>query len=133
MVVATTYKDEKVYEHFGHTPHFKIYTMGDDKMVGMEVIDTNAHGHAAMAQILIDRKVEALICGDIGLEAFKMLDEAGIEIYAGYSDYADLCFVAYTHNNLIRATESVCQGHDCNCKGECGDDHCGGDCGECHW
>lgn len=133
MVIAATYKDEKVYQHFGHTPHFKIYTVTDDGQIGMEVIDTKGQGHKAMADLLYEKEVNVLICGDIGLEAYRLLDEYGIRIYAGYSDYADICMVAYLHDNLVRATEAVCEGHDDCEKGECGDCHCGGDCGSCHF
>lgn len=132
MIIATTYKDEKVYEHFGHTPHFKIYKVNDDNTIEMKVIDNEGHGHTAMAQVLIDEGVDKLICCDIGLAAFKLLEEHNIEIYAGYSDYADVCAIALLKGNLIRATEAVCEDNE-GCGGSCGDDcDCGGDCSSCH-
>ena len=133
MVVAATYKDEKVYQHFGSTPHFKIYEVGEDGGVSVGVIDTDKRGHKPMVDLLLKHEVTDLICDDLGAEAYKLLDEAGIRIYAGYEDYADVCFLALLKGNLIRATEAVCQDKQAGCGGECGDDcECGGDCSSCH-
>ena len=134
MVVAATYKDGNVYQHFGTTPQFKIYRV-EEGTIAQEIVDTTDTGHEAMAKILLDKGVNALICDDIGSEAYKILDDNNIEIYAGYSDPADVCMVAFMHGNLIRATSAVCQDHEEEeeCTGECGNCHCGGDCGDCHW
>ena len=135
MVVAATYKDGKVFQHFGTTPQFKIYKV-EEGTISQEIIDTGETGHEAMAKLLIDKGVNALICDDIGKGAFKLLEENNIEIYAGYEDMADVCMVAYMHGNLKKATEACCQEHDDGgeeCMGECGNCHCGGDCGDCHW
>ncbi|MBR5336396.1 MAG: dinitrogenase iron-molybdenum cofactor biosynthesis protein [Lachnospiraceae bacterium] len=134
MVVAATYKDGNIFQHFGTTPQFKIYRV-EEGTIAQEIVDTTDTGHEAMAKFLIDRGVNALICDDIGAGAYKLLDDNNIEIYAGYSDPADVCMVAYMHGNLVRATSAVCQGHEGEeeCMGECGNCHCGGDCGDCHW
>ena len=133
MVVAATYKNGKVFGHFGTTPQFKIYKV-EEGTISQEVIDTGETGHGPMVKLLTDRGVGALICDDIGKEAFRLLEENNIEVYAGYSDMADVCMVAYMHGNLQRATEAVCQENEGEeCMGECGNCHCGGDCGDCHW
>ena len=134
MVVAATYMDGKVFQHFGTTPQFKIYTV-EEGTISQQIIDTTDKGHEALTKVLLDKGVNALICDDIGLEAFRILNENNVDIYAGYSDMADVCMGALMHGNLIKATEAVCNGHsdDEECLGECGDCHCGGDCGDCHF
>ena len=107
--------------------------MGEDGSVSVGVIDTDKRGHKPMVDLLLKHEVTDLICDDLGAEAYKLLDEAGIRIYAGYEDYADVCFLALLKGNLIRATEAVCQDKQAGCGGECGDDcECGGDCSSCH-
>ena len=32
MKIAVTYENEQVFQHFGHTPAFKIYTVEDGKI-----------------------------------------------------------------------------------------------------
>lgn len=130
MIVAVTYKDGYCYEHFGTTPQFKIYTV-EGSIVKQEIVDTDKTGHTAMVSFLKERNVETLICGDIGPEAFKALTNSNIDIYAGYSDNADVCFVALLHNNLLKTEEYMCSGHGeggCECGENC---ECGGDCSSC--
>lgn len=52
MKVAVTYKNEEIFQHFGHTEQFKIYTIEDEKIVSSTVIDTNGSGHGALADFL---------------------------------------------------------------------------------
>ena len=41
MKVAVTYgEDEMVFQHFGHTERFKIYTVEDGKVISGEVVET---------------------------------------------------------------------------------------------
>ena len=45
MKVAVTYgEDEMVFQHFGHTERFKIYTVEDGKVLSGEVVDTAGAG-----------------------------------------------------------------------------------------
>ena len=41
MIVAVTYENGMVFQHFGHSEAFKIYTVEDEKVVSSEVVDTN--------------------------------------------------------------------------------------------
>ena len=44
MKIAVTYDNGTVYQHFGHTEQFKIYTVEDNKVVSSETIDTGDSG-----------------------------------------------------------------------------------------
>ncbi|MFR9047123.1 MAG: NifB/NifX family molybdenum-iron cluster-binding protein [[Clostridium] leptum] len=48
MKIAVTYDNGTVYQHFGHTKQFKIYTVEDNKVVSSENRDT-VTGHARLA------------------------------------------------------------------------------------
>ena len=45
MVIAVTYENGQVFQHFGHSEYFKIYEVEDGKIVKSEVYDTNGQGH----------------------------------------------------------------------------------------
>lgn len=48
MKIAVTYDENgQVFQHFGHTEHFKIYEFGDSGLVNTMVIGTNRTGHEA--------------------------------------------------------------------------------------
>ena len=66
MKVAICYENGLVFQHFGHTQQFKVYDIADGKISHSEVVDTNGQGHGALADVLKDLGVDALICGGIG-------------------------------------------------------------------
>lgn len=41
MKIAVTYENGNIFQHFGHTAQFKIYTVENGKVVSSEVVDTN--------------------------------------------------------------------------------------------
>ena len=89
MRVAVTYEDGNVFQHFGHTEKFKIYEVEDGKIVSDSIMDTNGTGHEALADLLADRGVDALICGGMGQGAKDALTAAGLQICAGAEGDAD--------------------------------------------
>ena len=58
MIIATTYKDEHVYEDFGKTPQMKIYEIGEDKTIKQKIVDIDFTGHKKMVQFLKENKAE---------------------------------------------------------------------------
>ena len=47
MRIAVTYDNGKIFQHFGRTEQFKVYEVGDNKVVSSEVIGSNGVGHGA--------------------------------------------------------------------------------------
>ena len=89
MKIAVTYENGQIFQHFGHTEQFKIYTVEDGKIVSSEVVDTNGSGHGALAGFLAEQNVTVLICGGIGGGAQMALVGAGIKLYGGVSGSCD--------------------------------------------
>ena len=83
MKIAVTYENGQVFQHFGHTEQFKIYTVEDGKVVSSEVVGTNGQGHGALAGFLKERGIDTLICGGIGGGARNALSEAGVRLFPG--------------------------------------------------
>lgn len=69
MRIAVTYEDGEVFQHFGHSEQFKLYDVENGTIVGEQVVGTNGSGHGALAGFLQTAKVDALICGGIGMGA----------------------------------------------------------------
>lgn len=61
MKIAVTYENGQIFQHFGHTKAFKIYTVEDNKVVSADVVDTNGSGHGALAGMLRILGVDTLI------------------------------------------------------------------------
>ncbi len=116
MKAAVTYESGTVFQHFGHTEFFKIYEIADGKITGSELISSGGSGHGALAGLLKEQGVNALICGGIGGGAKTALAEAGIAVYGGVSGDADKaaedlrresCPMTRTLCALTTATERV--------------------------
>ena len=85
MKIAVTYENGQVFQHFGRTEAFKIYTVEDGKVQKSEVVGTNGNGHGALAGFLQGLGVDTLIGGGIGGGAQNALAAAGIRLYGGAS------------------------------------------------
>lgn len=68
---------------FGRCKYFIIYDTEDDSIDVKENKGKNSTGGAgiAAAQQLIDEKVDAIITGHLGPNAFDVIDSAGIKAY----------------------------------------------------
>ena len=75
--IAVTYKNGEIFQHFGHTEDFKVYSIEDNCISDSAVINTNGQGHEALAVFLSSLGVTVLICGGIGSGAMEALSEKG--------------------------------------------------------
>lgn len=130
MVIAVTYENGQVFQHFGHSEHFKIYEIENGKIVKSEVCGTDGQGHGALAGLLHSYKVDALICGGIGGGARGALSEMGIRLYPGVSGNADEAVEALLGGTLSYDPDTMCShhgdGHGCGSHGQdCSGHSCG--------
>ena len=127
MKIAVTYEAGLVFQHFGHTASFKIYEIENADVASSRVVDTNGHGHGALAGFLKDLGVDVLICGGIGGGAQMALKEAGIRFYGGVRGDADDAVQAFLSDTLVYNPCVRCDhhghGHDCANHG-CGSHSC---------
>jgi len=129
MKIAVTYENGQIFQHFGHTEQFKIYTAEDGKIINSEVIDTNGSGHGALAELLASLGVDSLICGGIGGGAQMALAEAGIKLFGGVSGDCDAAANALLSGTLGFNPNVKCDHHDHHGEGHtCGDHGCGHNC-----
>lgn len=122
MKIAVTYEDGNVFQHFGRTENFKVYDVEDGKVVSAEVMGSDGVGHEALAWLLKDSGIDALICGGMGQGAQDALAEAGIEVCAGASGDADAVVEAFLRGELVN-TGVNCDHHDHEHGHDHGHDH----------
>ena len=127
MKIAVTYENGQIFQHFGHTEQFKVYTIEDNKVVSAEVINTNGQGHGALAGVLSALNADALICGGIGGGAQMALAQAGIQLFAGVAGEADAAVAALLNGSLRFSTSANCSHHGDHHheNGACGSHGCG--------
>lgn len=120
MKIAVTTENGEVYQHFGSTPEFTLYTVKNNSISEGKVVSTNGTGHEALIDILLDLEAEVLICGGIGGGARMGISSAGIKLYPGVSGKADDAAKAFASGNLNFNPDTICnhhehgEGHSCN-------------------
>jgi len=127
MKIAVTYENEEIFQHFGHTEQFKLYTVEDGKITQEQIVSTNGSGHGALAGFLQDAGADTLICGGIGGGAQAALQDAGIKLYGGVTGKADDAVHALLNGNLNYNPDVHCNHHDHEHEGKehhCGDHGC---------
>lgn len=132
MKIAVTYKDGEIYEHFGHCETFAIYDyeQADVNQVTKVLVDcSDRHGHQAMADLMRQQGVDAVICGNMGAEARALLLTYGIIPVAGYCGDADTAADMLITGQLPIFDDAGACGCGGGCGGGCGDDE--GGCGGC--
>lgn len=132
-IIAVTYENGQVFQHFGHSRQFKIYETDGTAVVSGRVVDTNGSGHSALAGFLKEQGVDTLICGGIGGGAKIALSQAGIQVYPGVSGDADRQVEALLKGTLLFNPDTLCSHHhgeeDHTCSGHghsCGNHSQGG-------
>ena len=111
MRIAVTYDDGLVFQHFGHTEAFKVNTVEDGKVVDSQVVSCDGQGHGALAGLLSDKAIDALVCGGIGMGAVNALSDYGIRVYAGVSGDADEAVERLLAGTLEYGTGANCSHH----------------------
>ena len=76
-----------VDSRFGRCPYFLVYNTDGAKFEIIENQSRQAMGGAGIqaAQAVSDKKVEAVVTGNIGPNAFKVLSAASINVFSGVS------------------------------------------------
>ena len=111
MKNALTYDQEQVFQHFGRSENFKLYTIADGAVTASEVVNTNGVGHEPLAQWLKDRDVDTVICGNIGPGARQALMSAGIRFFNGVQGNVDQAVQEFLVGTLVTNPDAGCQGH----------------------
>ncbi len=124
MRIAVTYENGDIFQHFGRTEQFMLYDAEEGKIVNEQIVDTNGSGHGALAGFLLAEKVDALICGGIGMGAQMALADAGIRLYAGVQGSADAAAKSLAEGTLEYDPDAKCDHHGHHHDNDCAHDHC---------
>lgn len=113
MKIAATYDilTNSIFQHFGKTEHFKVYTIEAGKVTKTEVIDNGGFGHHDLPTYLKRFGVETLILGNRGQGAIDALNNAGIHQLAGITGSPDEAVAAFLTGTLQDDPNAQCNHH----------------------
>ena len=127
MIIAVTCENNEVFQHFGHTPAFAVFTAEEKTVISEKLLECGESGHGALASLLSAEKVDVLICGNIGAGAIKALADADIKVIGGAAGNVREAAEKYLAGKLKVRLNFHCmhhhdEDHDCashNCGGKC--------------
>ena len=111
MKIAVTYENGQIFQHFGQTRTFKVYTVENNTVTAAELVPGAPEGHHALGRQLIAMKPDAVICGGLGIPMLEMLQGAGIKVCGNVTGSADEAVQAYLNGTLVYSTAA----HACGC------------------
>ncbi|SHI22115.1 Predicted Fe-Mo cluster-binding protein, NifX family [Sporobacter termitidis DSM 10068] len=124
MKIAVPTENDQIFQHFGQSHFFTVYTADGGNITGKTFLDAGENGHSALAGLLSRLKIDVLICGGIGGGAKAMLASENIELVSGIDGSVEDAVNAYLGGRL-RDTGAVCDHHehehthDCSCHDHC--------------
>lgn len=103
MIIAVTYEKNtgQIFQHFGMTPDFRLYTVEDNRIISIHDITSGGYSHGALAAYLADQHVDILLCGGLGQGAVNHLTAAGIRVYGGVTGSADQAVSDFLQGKLV--------------------------------
>ena len=129
MIIAVTCAGNEVFQHFGHTPSFAVFTAENKTITDEKIIDCGESGHGALASLLAAEKVDVLICGGIGAGAINALKAANIKVIGGASGNVRQAAENYLAGSLKVRLNFFCNHHHDHGEGhDCASHKCGGNC-----
>ena len=79
MKIAVNYENGQIFQHFGQTKTFKVYTVENNAVTGTELVPGAQEGHHALGRQLAAMQVDVVICGSLGMPMLELLQGAGNE------------------------------------------------------
>ena len=127
MKIAVAYDNGEIFGHFGHCEMFATYEYHEvvSDCIKRLVPTEGRSGHQAMADLMHELDVDAVIVGNMGPEARAALLSYGIVPVVGYSGDAD------TASDLLVTGQLPIYPGEGGCGGGCGGGCCGSDDGSC--
>lgn len=119
MIFAAAYDNGTIASRFEQAEQFKLYTLENDRITQMQVLDCKTPGQDARISFLEQHGVGILVCGKIASGALLLLSTMGIAVFPGAYGEADLQVGALVAGMLTPISETP-QGCDSSsCDGNC--------------
>ncbi|MGW8186461.1 MAG: NifB/NifX family molybdenum-iron cluster-binding protein [Desulfobacterales bacterium] len=116
IAVSSTGKDlEATLDvRFGRAAYFMIVdpdTLAFDAVENRQNLDLAQGAGIQAAKTVLQHKVDALITGNCGPKAFKVLEAAGIKVYVGVAGCVRDIVDQFKRGNLSQSSEPNVEGH----------------------
>lgn len=101
MIIAMPYENEEIFQHFGKSQEFILYSIEDKTIISSEIRPTEGLGHGDLVGLLKSWNVSMLICSGLGAKAQRLLAEASIETLVGVTGKTTEQLNAYLNGTIV--------------------------------
>lgn len=98
--IAVPVQGDNVSTHFGHAPHFKIFSVEGNRIEKEELLENPGHEPGLLPKLLHDAGAEVIIASGMGQKAITLFEENKIEVVCGASGEAAAAVKNYLTNQL---------------------------------
>jgi predicted Fe-Mo cluster-binding NifX family protein len=105
--------DSNIDPRFGRCAYFIIYDTDDDTFESIENASRQAMGGAGIqsGQMIASKNVEAVLTGNFGPNAFRVLQAAKIKMYSGVTGTVKDAIEKYKNGQLTEISSPSVQSH----------------------
>ncbi len=105
--------DSNVDPRFGRCPYFIIYDIGSDTFEFIENGSRQSMGGAGIqaGQVIAAKEVSAVLSGNFGPNAFRVLQAANIKMYSGVSGIVREAIEKYKNGQLVETSSANVESH----------------------
>lgn len=100
MKLAIAKNNEFVHEFFGSCNEFVLFDIENGKVVSTEIIFNDTETHKLRPNYLSNLGVDGLVIKGLGLTAYELLKENGIELYTSEPVLIEEALDLYLKNEL---------------------------------
>ncbi len=86
MLIAIPTDNGQMSGHFGHAPHFTLYTIENNEVVEKKVLPSPPHQPGLLPQFLGEQNVDIIIAGNMGSRAKELFAQNGIKVVCGVGE-----------------------------------------------
>jgi predicted Fe-Mo cluster-binding NifX family protein len=106
----------EVYGHFGSAPFFMLYDSADNTFTCVDNSGSHhEHGACHPVAALGNHKVDAVICGGMGMRAIEKLNGAGIKVLRASAMTVEQAVEQFNAGECEELTiQDACTDHNCH-------------------
>lgn len=109
--IAVPVQGNTVSAHFGHAPHFKIFSVENNSINNEEVLENPGHQPGLLPKLLNEAGADVIIASGMGQKAITLFENNEIQVVCGASGEAKTAVENYLGDQLD-TSENACSHED---------------------
>jgi len=109
--IAVPVQGNTVSAHFGHAPHFKIFSIENNSINNEEILGNPGHQPGLLPKLLNEAGADIIIASGMGQKAITLFENNEIQVVCGASGEAKPAVENYLRDQLD-TSENACSHED---------------------